>query len=57
MVKEGEVLVRPVPGRITPQPSPTPLVITAGNEPGPQTQNWTLWWHLFFDSPPPAEEN
>ncbi len=57
MVKEGEVLVIPVPGGATPQPSPTPPVIVPTNETRSETENWKLWWQLFFDSPPPADGN
>ncbi len=55
MVKEGEVLVIPVPGVTTPQPAPTPFVTVLTGEQQPETQNWKLWWQLFFDSPPPAD--
>jgi hypothetical protein len=57
MVKEGEVLVIPVPGPMTPEPSPTPLVIAPSNNPRTETDNWKLWWQLFFDSPPPDDGN
>ncbi len=57
MVKGDEVLVVPVPGRSTPQPVPTPFVpvASAANDQPSQTQNWKLWWQLFLDSPPPAD--
>jgi cell division protein FtsB len=57
MVKEGEVLVKPVPGQITPQPSPTPFVAVSVGDSHPETQNWKLWWQLFFDSAPPSDDN
>jgi cell division protein FtsB len=57
MVKEGEVLVIPVPGPMTPQPSPTPLVVVSNSDTHPESQNWKLWWQLFFDSPPPTDGN
>jgi hypothetical protein len=53
MVKSGEVLVVPVPGKVTPQPTPTPLPPELSASPTPEAQTWTLWWRLFFDSPPP----
>ena len=53
MVKGDEVLVIPVPGPSTPQPSPTPLLAAAVDTQKPTTENWKLWWQLFFDSPPP----
>lgn len=53
MVKGDEVLVIPVPGAITPQPTPTPFKIDVAAQPKPENQTWQLWWQLFFDSPPP----
>lgn len=57
MVKGDEVLVVPVPGPMTPQPSPTPFVAVPQVASSQQSQNWQLWWQLFFDSPPPAQGN
>jgi cell division protein FtsB len=57
MVKPNEVLIVPVPGPSTPQPSPTPFVAIANNTQQETTQNWKLWWQLFFDAPPPNESN
>ncbi len=56
MVKGDEVLVIPVPGQATPEPAPTPFVSVASNNPRPDTENWKLWWQLFFDSPPPSSD-
>jgi cell division protein FtsB len=53
MVKGNEVLVIPVPGRSTPQPTPTPFRLNPVSAPTPQNDNWLLWWQLFFDTPPP----
>ena len=53
MVKDGEVLVVPVPGVATPQPTPTPFPVDLSLAPTPQAQSWELWWRLFFDAPPP----
>jgi cell division protein FtsB len=54
MVREGEVLIVPVPGGIgnapaTPVPVPTIPVQTSP----PQPDNWMIWWSLFFDGSPP----
>ncbi len=56
MVKGDEVLVIPVPGQATPEPAPTPFVSVASTNPRPDTENWKLWWQLFFDSPPPSSD-
>ncbi len=55
MIREGEVLVVPVPGGpplVTPTPQPQTLVGIL-DEDEPASENWQLWWALFFDSPPP----
>jgi hypothetical protein len=51
MVREGEVLVIPVPGGIVPTPTPpaTPIPL-ATPTPIPV---FDVWWSLFFDSAPP----
>jgi cell division protein FtsB len=54
MVKGDEVLVIPVPGQATPEPAPTPFVAVTNQR--PETENWKLWWQLFFDSPPPPSD-
>ncbi len=54
MVKPGEVLIVPVPGVATPQPTPTPLPQTFLPTPTPASNQWQLWWRLFFDAPPPS---
>jgi cell division protein FtsL len=54
MVRPNEVLVRPVPGAtpvVLPTPTLAPVVIS--NTKPTTTDNWKLWWSLFFDSPPP----
>lgn len=53
MLKPGELLIKPVPGKQPTPLVPTPFLITVNNQPHPDTQNWQLWWELFFDSPPP----
>lgn len=52
MVREGEVLVLPVPGAVvaTPIPQVTPIPL-ATPTPIPA---WRLWWNLFFDGEPPS---
>ena len=57
MVKGDEMLVVPVPGRATPMAAPTPFVPATISDQQPETQNWKLWWQLFFDSPPPSDGN
>jgi cell division protein FtsB len=52
MVKPGEVLVIPVPSNTGVTPTPMPTVEVAVDT-RPQSDNWTVWWSLFFDSPPP----
>jgi cell division protein FtsB len=55
MVKPNEVLIVPVPGPMTPEPSPTPFVSTVTDLQNQQPNNWKLWWQLFFDAPPPEQ--
>jgi hypothetical protein len=57
MVKPGEVLVLPLPGRATPVPPPTPAGPTVDSSFDDGPQNWALWWQLFFDGPPPGMSN
>ncbi|MBN1565055.1 MAG: septum formation initiator family protein [Anaerolineae bacterium] len=54
MVREGEILVIPVPAGITePTPVPPAPILIATPIPEPETPNWQLWWNLFFDGDPP----
>jgi hypothetical protein len=57
LVRNGEVLVIPVPGEVTATPIPRerpPEVEQLNTEPpAEEDTNWQLWWSLFFDSPPP----
>lgn len=53
MVRPGEILVIPVPLNTTPLATPTPSVVVEVDTSPPEPDNWTLWWALFFDSPPP----
>jgi cell division protein FtsB len=53
MVREGEVLVFPVPSTYA-----TPIPVIINNEIPVQTtlprpENWQVWWSLFFDTEPP----
>lgn len=50
MVREGEVLVVPIPSGDAPTPTPLP----PPEEPK-EIVTWRVWWDLFFDSPPPFE--
>jgi hypothetical protein len=56
MVREGEVLVIPVPfGETLLAQQDTPLADADMVETTPpQPENWHLWWSLFFDSQPPV---
>ncbi|MCS6835120.1 MAG: hypothetical protein NZ750_03770 [Anaerolineae bacterium] len=56
MVRDGEVLILPVPMSATSAEDDQPAVTEFAP---PQTrqqqpENWQLWWALFFDSPPPV---
>ncbi|MCL4237320.1 MAG: hypothetical protein KJ047_03635 [Anaerolineae bacterium] len=54
MVRDGEVLVIPVPGYSeAPTPAPPPSIYLPTPAPEPRTPNWRLWWSLFFDDAPP----
>jgi cell division protein FtsB len=55
MVKPDEVLIVPVPGALTPEPTATPFAAVAQTDQSDQPENWKLWWQLFFDSPPPGD--
>jgi cell division protein FtsB len=57
MIQPGEVLIVPVPSSQDMELTPTPQVTfedfqTTSAEP----DSWTVWWNLFFDSPPPDLE-
>jgi cell division protein FtsB len=53
MVRDGEVLVIPVPAGISEQPTPIPENAINLQTTPPEPEPWTLWWSLFFDDPPP----
>ncbi len=56
MVREGEVLVvpvpasAPIPAEVEAMPAPP---FTAEDEEDELVQPWRLWWALFFDTDPP----
>ena len=54
-VREGEILVIPIPDASvdvpTPEP-PSPALINATRAED-ETSRWKLWWNLFFDGNPP----
>jgi cell division protein FtsB len=53
MIREGEVLVIPIPaGEVQPTPLPPAPILIPTPEP-PEALNWHLWWNLFFDGKPP----
>ncbi|MGQ9851255.1 MAG: septum formation initiator family protein [Aggregatilineaceae bacterium] len=54
MVRDGEVLVIPIPGNLAvPTAAPPPPVYLPTPVPEPAIPNWHLWWNLFFDGEPP----
>lgn len=55
MVRPGEVLVVPLApiGEAPPPTATPPPAVTIETSP-PRPEPWTLWWALFFDSPPPG---
>ncbi len=54
MVRDGEMLVIPIPAGITETaPAPIEPALVTTPEPEPGAPNWHLWWNLFFDGDPP----
>jgi len=54
MVRDGEVLVIPIPGNLViPTAAPPPPVFLPTPVPEPGISRWRLWWNLFFDGEPP----
>jgi hypothetical protein len=54
MVRDGEVLVIPIPaGNTEPTPTAPAPVLASARVSQPQTPKWHLWWNLFFDGDPP----
>ena len=53
MVREGEVLVFPVPSTYA---TPMPVILAGDVQVQttlPRPENWQVWWALFFDALPP----
>ncbi|MCC6804548.1 MAG: hypothetical protein IT319_16815 [Anaerolineae bacterium] len=58
MVREGEVLVVPVPASIDVEATPEVQVsLDQVRTTTQETPPWVLWWQIFFDSPPPGVLN
>jgi cell division protein FtsB len=56
MVRNGEVLVIPVPSTLTLQQNTQTTVANANAEVHttlPEPETWEVWWALFFDTSPP----
>lgn len=57
MIQPGEVLIVPVPSSEDMELTPTPQITFEDFETtSSQPETWTVWWNLFFDSPPPEFE-
>jgi cell division protein FtsB len=57
LIQPGEVLVVPVPSGESLEAASVPSIETEDiRTTPPEPQTWTLWWNLFFDSPPPRFE-
>jgi cell division protein FtsB len=53
MVREGEVLIIPVPITDNTQPTPTIVPSVAVETTPPPPEPWRVWWALFFETAPP----
>ena len=54
MVRQGEVLIVPVPASIDAERTPEPQVnLNEVRTTSEQNPPWVLWWQIFFDAPPP----
>lgn len=53
LIRQGDILIVPVPGTASMQSSPVPEISVQPLEQEETIPTWTLWWSLFFDSPPP----
>lgn len=56
MIREGDVLVYPVPAGGRESEPPPALVqpsVPVETTP-PKPESWQVWWALFFDGPPPT---
>ncbi|MFN8531021.1 MAG: hypothetical protein U0670_20655 [Anaerolineae bacterium] len=54
MVRNGEILVIPVPSNSSLQPTPAPGLSADVQTAPPTPEPWQLWWTLFFDGAPPS---
>jgi cell division protein FtsB len=54
MVREGEMLVIPVPSGASVTPTPPPVVNVEVQTAPPEPKPWQVWWALFFDGQPPT---
>ena len=54
MVREGEILVVPVPSGVVVENEPVVVAEAPVQTAPPEPQSWTLWWSLFLDAPPPS---
>lgn len=53
MIRDGEVLVIPVPSGAAIEPTATPVFSPQVQVSAPQDDSWILWWQMFFDGEPP----
>lgn len=53
MVRDGEVLIVPVPIVDNTQPTPVAEPSVAIETTPPPPEPWRIWWALFFESAPP----
>ncbi len=53
MVRDGEILVIPVPSGISPEATPQAVPDVLVQTTPPEPKGWQLWWSLFFDTTPP----
>ena len=57
LIQPGEVLVVPVPSGVIAEEIAAPVIpLDTIRTTPPEPESWTLWWNLFFDSPPPSFE-
>jgi len=54
MIREGEVLVVPVPSGIAIDLTPQNADVTTVQIGEPDPPSWSLWWSLFFDEESPS---
>jgi cell division protein FtsB len=54
MIREGEVLVIPVPSGVSVEPTAVAGPEVPLQTAPPEPEAWQLWWSLFFDTEPPT---